>query len=55
MHPEFLGTHKTKRSGNLGPIPLPPRICSTPGGLVLGRLPRAACLTPPRRCRLAKR
>ncbi len=33
MLPEFLGTHKTKWGGRLGPVPLPPTICRTPGGL----------------------
>lgn len=31
MHPEFLGTHRTNWAGNLGAVPLPPRICRTPG------------------------
>ncbi|GAB4820517.1 hypothetical protein N2152v2_007563 [Parachlorella kessleri] len=31
MLPEFLGTHKTRKNGDLGPITLPPTICKTPG------------------------
>lgn len=31
MHPSFLGTHKTRWQGDLGPILLPPTICKTPG------------------------